>query len=272
MDYQDGDSIEEEEEAYRSETLSRSDDGGPKEPPGTKRERLRRVLLPAIQSRVAALGGFEDVFIYPETASSDDEGEQDEQQQPIQTIRVYKLGDECLGCLKDLKRFWRMDDNDDERNIARMFFETGVLQNDLVPILASYGQQTSSTARQEKAALASGGSRNIQQVAPRSADVCQLCTSSTLADLIAAMTWPINAMEELREAELTGDKATIEAMRKIDFSTLLSHHRAYKAALVKSGAIAALFKMLAPRLQKTFRCVSFMLSFGTTSGERSRDV
>ena len=158
MDYQDGDSIEEEEEeAYRSETLSRSDDGGPKELPGTKRERLRQVLLPAIQSRVAALGGFEDVFIYPENASSDNDEDEQEQQQPIQTVRVYKLGDECLGCLKDLKRFWRMDDNDDERNIARMFFETGVLQNDLVPILASYGQQTTSTARQEKAALASGG-------------------------------------------------------------------------------------------------------------------
>lgn len=164
MDYHEGDSLEEEEEeeeAYRSETLSRSDDGGAKEPPGSKRERLRQVLLPAIQSRVAALGGFEDVFIYPEANQNDGESsdiEDEEPPQPIQTLRVYKLGDECLGCLKDLKRFWRMDDNDDERNIARMFFETGVLKKDLVPILASYGQQATSTHRQEKAALASGES------------------------------------------------------------------------------------------------------------------
>lgn len=167
MDYEDGDSREDEDE-LRSVTLSRSDDnddgGGPRELPGTKRERLRKVLLPAIQSRVAALGGWEDVVIYPSSArdrddggasSSDIEDEQDDNR-ATQTIRVYKLGDECLGCLKDLKRFWRMDDNDDERNIARMFFETGVLKNDLVPILASYGQQAESSSRQEKAALASG--------------------------------------------------------------------------------------------------------------------
>lgn len=82
-----------------------------------------------------------------------------------------------------------------------------------------------------------------------------MCLHPT-ADLIAAMTWPINAMEELREAELTGDKSTIDAMRKIDFSTLLAQHRAYKQAMVKSGAIGALFKMLAPRLQKGFRYVT----------------
>jgi replication fork protection complex subunit Tof1/Swi1 len=69
------------------------------------------------------------------------------------------------------------------------------------------------------------------------------------------MTWPINALEELREAELNGDKATIEAMRKIDWSSLMASQRAYKSAILKSGAIGALFKMLAPRLQKGFRWV-----------------
>lgn len=162
MDYEDGDSREEEDE-LRSETLSRTDDedGGPKEPAASKRDRLRKVLLPAIQSRVAALGGWEDVLLRPEPtdedgASSSDVEQDENEVKPIQTIRVYKLGDECLGCLKDLKRFWRMDDHDDERNIARMFFETGVLKNDLVPILASYGQQAEHSSRQEKAALASG--------------------------------------------------------------------------------------------------------------------
>lgn len=84
------------------------------------------------------------------------------------------------------------------------------------------------------------------------------------------MTWPINALEELREAELTGDKSTIEAMRKIDFSTLLSQHRAYKAAIVKSGAITALFKMLAPRLQKGFRWVT--ISSRASYGRPTRDA
>jgi hypothetical protein len=190
MDYLDGDSREDEDE-LRSETLSRSDDSrgaGPpnsKEGASSKRDRLRKVLLPAIQSRVAALGGWEEVIVPDEEDEEDDddddedeesssssdieyEGDERKQQPPkqrqpkkerqIRTMRLYKLGDECLGCLKDLKRFWRMDDNDDDRNIARMFFETGILKNDLVPILASYGQLASVSGRQEKAALASGGS------------------------------------------------------------------------------------------------------------------
>lgn len=42
-----------------------------------------------------------------------------------------------LGCLKDLKRFWRMDDKDDDRTVSRIFHEVGVLPNDLIPILLS---------------------------------------------------------------------------------------------------------------------------------------
>ena len=71
----------------------------------------RAVLTPAIQSVVSALGGFD--------AGADS----------------YLLGDSCLGCLKDLKKFWRKDDTDDERTVARIFWDTRVLPNDLVPIL-----------------------------------------------------------------------------------------------------------------------------------------
>ena len=69
----------------------------------------RAILEPAIRSVVDALGGYED--------------------------GTYRLGDECYGCLKDLKKFWRKDDTDDDRTVARIFWETRVLPNDLVPIL-----------------------------------------------------------------------------------------------------------------------------------------
>ncbi|KAJ7170342.1 timeless protein-domain-containing protein [Mycena crocata] len=39
------------------------------------------------------------------------------------------------GCLKDLKKLWRKDDTDDERTVARIFWEKRVLLNDLIPIL-----------------------------------------------------------------------------------------------------------------------------------------
>lgn len=74
----------------------------------------RDILSHFIQSTVAALGG------YVNTAENG---------------RVYEMGDSCLGCLRDLKKFWRKDDNDPERTVARIFWETRVLPNDLVPIL-----------------------------------------------------------------------------------------------------------------------------------------
>ena len=47
----------------------------------------------------------------------------------------YVFGDEAYGCLKDLKKFWRKDDPDDERSVARNFWKTHVLPNALVPII-----------------------------------------------------------------------------------------------------------------------------------------
>ena len=144
----------------RSETLSASSqDEGPSEPPGSRRERLRAVLLPAIQSRVTALGGWVDVQLPAEDDEQDEDGE--EPAAAMRTVRVYKLGDEALGCLKDLKRFWRMDDNDDDRTIGRMFYETGVLKNDLLPIL-NCANQPNPSIRQIKASLAAGQPVRLQ--------------------------------------------------------------------------------------------------------------
>jgi replication fork protection complex subunit Tof1/Swi1 len=75
----------------------------------------REILKPAISQVVHALGGLETV--------------------PGSSEPTYVLGDSCLGCLRDLKKFWRKDDTDDDRTVARIFWETRVLNNDLVPIL-----------------------------------------------------------------------------------------------------------------------------------------
>ncbi|KAG8940366.1 Topoisomerase 1-associated factor 1, partial [Tulasnella sp. 419] len=81
---------------------------------GSPEETRRSILSRAIQNVVSALGGFEQIS-------------------PTET--VYVLGDSCLGCLKDLKKLWRKDDTDDERTVARIFYECRVLHNDLIPIL-----------------------------------------------------------------------------------------------------------------------------------------
>ena len=154
----------------------------------------RAILVPAIQRTVAALGGIE--------------------------VGVYRLGDECYGCLKDLKKFWRKDDTDDERTVARIFWECRVLQNDLVPILLE-------TAGKGVGAVT---------------DKCAIA----VADLLTAMTWPIDLAEELMELDEERDENT-------DYTTLIQAQLGYKAALLQPGVIKALISIAIPYIAKDKR-------------------
>ena len=149
----------------------------------------RAILEPAVKNVVDALGGYED--------------------------GRYRLGDECYGCLKDLKRLWRKDDTDDERTVARIFWETRVLPNDLVPILL---ETAGKGLFEDKHAIA-------------------------CADLMTAMTWPIDMAEELKELDEELDKGT-------DYTQLLQSHLYYKAALLRPGVMEALFGVVLSALGK----------------------
>lgn len=149
------------------------------------------ILTPAISQVVTALGGFEG--------------------------NIYVLGDECYGCLKDLKKFWRKDDTDDDRTVARIFWNLRILPNDLIPILL----ETAGKGRvADKHAIAA-------------------------ADIVTAMTWPIDLAAELKELD--------EEDVKADYTHLLESHLYYKAALLRPGVISALFSILLPCIAKDKR-------------------
>ncbi|THH17984.1 hypothetical protein EW146_g2907, partial [Bondarzewia mesenterica] len=152
----------------------------------------RAILEPAIRNVVVSLGGYEG--------------------------GKYRLGDEAYGCLKDLKKYWRKDDTDDERTVARIFWETRVLPNDLIPIL-----------------LETAGKGHVED---KHAIAC--------ADLITAMTWPIDLAEELKELDEELDRGT-------DYTQLLQSHLHYKAALLKPDIMQALFNIMLPCLSKDKR-------------------
>ncbi|EJD53471.1 timeless-domain-containing protein [Auricularia subglabra TFB-10046 SS5] len=167
--------------------ISSSSSRAVSEEPLTRRD----ILYPAIQSVIAALGGFED--------------------------DVYVLGDEAYGCLKDLKKFWRKDDTDDDRTVARIFWETRVLFNDLIPIL-----------------LQTAGNGQVEHK----------CAIACL-DLITAMTWPIDMASELMELdELEEDD------KKADYTTLLLSHLHYKGAILGPGVLEAVVGIILPCLAK----------------------
>ncbi|KZV75695.1 timeless-domain-containing protein [Peniophora sp. CONT] len=149
----------------------------------------RAILEPAIRSVVDALGGYEG--------------------------GVYRMGDEALGCLKDLKKFWRKDDTDDDRTVARILWSTRALPNDLVPIL-----------------LETAGKGHLED---KRAVAC--------VDLITAMTWPIDLAEELKELD-------DEADRRADYTVLVQSHLHYKAALLRPGVLQALFQVMIMLLTK----------------------
>lgn len=57
------------------------------------------------------------------------------------------------------------------------------------------------------------------------------------------MTWPIDMAEELKELDDELDART-------DYTTLIQAQRSYKAALLRPGAISALFGIMLPALAK----------------------
>ncbi|KAJ4477289.1 timeless protein-domain-containing protein [Lentinula aciculospora] len=149
----------------------------------------RNFLEPIVQGVVDALGGYER--------------------------DVYRMGDQVNGCLKDLKKLWRKDEIDDDRTVARIFWKTRVLPNDLIPIL-----------------LATAGQGLVED---KRAIAC--------ADLMTAMTWPINLAEELKELDDELDS-------KADYTELLQSHLHYKAAILKPGVLEALLGVVIPPLTK----------------------
>jgi replication fork protection complex subunit Tof1/Swi1 len=128
---------------------------------------------------------------------------------------TYKPGDSASSCLSDLKKLWRRDEDDDERTIARIFFSTLVLPNDLIPML-----------------LVTAGQGMVED--PR---------AIKCADLICAMTWPIDIAEELKELD--------EEANTPEYTQLLTSHLVYKSALLKPGVLMALLHIAIPPLSRS---------------------
>ncbi|KAG8834853.1 Topoisomerase 1-associated factor 1 [Serendipita sp. 399] len=155
----------------------------------------RDILTPAIKHVIAALGGIEETPSGP----------------------TYVLGDECYGCLKDLKRFWRKDDSDDERTVARIFYESALLQNDLVPII-----------------LQTAGKGDVE-------NKCAIAA----VDLVTGMTWPIDVAAELKELDEQEEESSV------DYTTLIAAQLSYKRAVIsKKEILASIFDLVIPGMAK----------------------
>lgn len=75
------------------------------------------IFMPAVQSLINALGGYEEHETSPGVFES-----------------IYRPGDSVLAVLKDLKKLWRKDDSDDERTVARCMAKGGLMK-ELIALL-----------------------------------------------------------------------------------------------------------------------------------------
>ncbi|SCZ93205.1 BZ3500_MvSof-1268-A1-R1_Chr6-2g08528 [Microbotryum saponariae] len=179
------------------------DDEAGFDPGLSARSRKYLALKPPIASLCTALGGVEEF--------KDDDGE---------IFSAYSLGDQVVGCLKDLKRFWRMDEKDDDRTVARIFYDVGLLKNDLVPILLA---TLESGAKGERIGLA-------------------------CIELIGAMTWPIDVVAELQEA-----KTHDELKKSQDYTSLIDAQLTYKSIILRNDVLRVMLRLMTPSLSKTHR-------------------
>ena len=67
-------------------------------------------------------------------------------------------------------------------------------------------------------------------------------------ELIGAMTWPINVAEELKDAQILG-----ELKQSVDYTTLIDAQLSYKSAILRSGSLRHIMRILANSLEKSRR-------------------
>lgn len=122
--------------------------------------------------------------------------------------------------MKDLKKFWRKDDDDPNRTVARILHKSNVLINDLLPVLAL---SVSRGAAGDRIALAA-------------------------TDLISCLTWPISIEEEFKELV---DREEEHKVANFEYTSFIQAQQAYKLAIVKNKSVQHFLEVLLPRLAKS---------------------
>lgn len=125
----------------------------------------------------------------------------------------YQIGDDCLACLKDLKRWFRLvDDNQRRWDVAMAVAEYKILTDDLLPILIDWENKCYLATKLSKGNSDISAHFKNKQYYDKIALNC--------LQLMVLMTWPlilteqsstnqINLYSELKKHQLTYKKAIL---------------------------------------------------------------
>ncbi|KAF9182982.1 Topoisomerase 1-associated factor 1 [Haplosporangium sp. Z 767] len=155
-------------------------------------------------STCLAIGGFED-----RSESVED------------TTQVYVMGDECLECLKDIKKFIKYYDEPGDNVVLTFLGRMGILEKDLIPIMLLNTPADNST--KERLVLA-------------------------CIELMVPMTWIIDykALQEMASKE--EDSSLVGNLHQRTEAL-----RAYKKAFLQPGVLSAVFGVLMKPLKVEYR-------------------
>ncbi|KAF9357916.1 Topoisomerase 1-associated factor 1 [Mortierella sp. AD094] len=155
-------------------------------------------------STCLALGGYEDIS----------EDMNDDRQ-------VYNMGDECLGCLKDIKKFIKYYDEPGDNVVLTFLGKLGILEKDLIPIMLLNSPPNNPV--KERLVLA-------------------------CIEVIVPMTWIIDYKELQNLAIMEEDHSVVGNLHQ-----RLEILRAYKRAFLKPGVLQTVFDVLLRPLEVEHR-------------------
>ncbi|KAI7875662.1 timeless-domain-containing protein [Lichtheimia hyalospora FSU 10163] len=156
-----------------------------------------------ILATCTALGGYEE----KETA-------------PGVIKQVYTLGDQALGCLRDLKRAIRAESNAPYKTFLPALADFNTLENDFIPIIKMHA-------------------RDPSEIAERLILAC--------LELIVPMTWPLQQRQPSKTDDSEDDDDD-----EYDPNLLLRYRR-YKLALLQPGILEAVTRLLVDPLTIPYR-------------------
>ncbi|EDO19100.1 hypothetical protein Kpol_2000p68 [Vanderwaltozyma polyspora DSM 70294] len=132
----------------------------------------------------------------------------------------YKLGDDCLACLKDLKRWFKLvDDQQNRWDVAMATAEYKILVDDLLPILIDWENKCSLAAKLNKQSGGSGNETVSQNNHFKNKAYHDKIALNCL-QLLVLMTWPLVLTDQS-----TSDQVNF-------YSDLKKHQLIYKKAIL----------------------------------------
>ncbi|CCH58335.1 hypothetical protein TBLA_0A05420 [Henningerozyma blattae CBS 6284] len=133
----------------------------------------------------------------------------------------YKLGDDCLACLKDLKRWFKLvDDQQNRWDVALAAAEYQILMDDIIPILIDWEDKSRLASKLSKINKSTNGSIGNNDQTISISKIHHDKIALNCLQLLVLMTWPL----------VLNEQSTIEQI--LQYAELKKYQLLYKKMIL----------------------------------------